>query len=210
MSSNRVTVTGDCLVVEPAGFSKVWSFTRRLQFPLANVREATFDPGMRDEPKGWRGPGIGLPGRLAGTFHADGRKQFWNGAARNAWCIDEEHLSWPMCTHVVPSRRRSFLTCGLVTFIDGQADKSVAADGADVQNSGSHFATARSIENGRVRLAAHAARRYSGRPSMTIPLRSRLIFAANLVASTTASRRPAIARPMSSRCGRTRESARSR
>lgn len=78
MSSNRVTVTGDRHVVEPAGFSKVWSFTRRLQFPLANARGATFDPGMRDEPKGWRGPGLGLPGRLAGTFHADGRKQFWN------------------------------------------------------------------------------------------------------------------------------------
>lgn len=65
-------------MIEPTGFSKVWSFTRRLQFPLAHVRGATFDPGMRDEPKGWRGPGLGRPGRLAGTFHADGRKQFWN------------------------------------------------------------------------------------------------------------------------------------
>ncbi|NVN49912.1 hypothetical protein [Mycolicibacterium hippocampi] len=78
MSINRVTVTADHLVVEPTGFNKVWSFTRRLQFPLERVRGATFDPGMREEPKGWRGPGLGLPGKLAGTFHADGRKQFWN------------------------------------------------------------------------------------------------------------------------------------
>ena len=78
MSINRVTVTADHLVVEPTGFNKVWSFRRRLQFPLERVRGATFDPGMRNEPKGWRGPGLGLPGKLAGTFHADGRKQFWN------------------------------------------------------------------------------------------------------------------------------------
>ena len=78
MSSNRVTVTEDRLVVEPAGLDKLWSFTRRLSFPLAQVRGATFDPGMRDEPKGRRGPGLHLPGKLSGTFHADGQKQFWN------------------------------------------------------------------------------------------------------------------------------------
>ncbi len=78
MSINRVTVTEDRLVVEPVGLSKIWSVTRRLEFPLVHVRGATFDPGMRDEPKGWRGPGLGLPGKLAGTFHADGKKQFWN------------------------------------------------------------------------------------------------------------------------------------
>jgi hypothetical protein len=78
MSINKVTITQDDLVVEPVGLNKVWAFTRRLRFPLSQVRGATFDPGMRDEPKGWRGPGLGLPGKLAGTFHADGRKQFWN------------------------------------------------------------------------------------------------------------------------------------
>jgi hypothetical protein len=78
MSRTRVTVTSEDLVVEPVGLDKVWSFTRRLRFPLEHVRGATFDPGMRDEPKGWRGPGLGLPGKLSGTFHADGRRQFWN------------------------------------------------------------------------------------------------------------------------------------
>lgn len=78
MSSNTVTVTAEELVVEPVGLDRMWSFTRRLRFPLEHVRGATFDPGLRDEPKGWRGPGLGLPGRLAGTFHAAGKKQFWN------------------------------------------------------------------------------------------------------------------------------------
>ena len=78
MSSNRVTVSEGCLVVEPVGLNKLWSFTRRLRFPLAHVRGATFDPGMKDEPKGWRGPGLGIPGKRAGTYHADGKKQFWN------------------------------------------------------------------------------------------------------------------------------------
>lgn len=78
MSRNTVTVAKDALVVEPVGLDKLWSFTRRLRFPLTHVRGATFDPGMRDEPKGWRGPGLGLPGKLSGTFHHDGKKQFWN------------------------------------------------------------------------------------------------------------------------------------
>jgi hypothetical protein len=78
MSSNKVTVTRENLVVEPVGLNKMWSFKRRLRFPLEHVRGATFDPGMRDEPKGWRAPGLRVPGKLAGTFHADGRKQFWN------------------------------------------------------------------------------------------------------------------------------------
>lgn len=78
MGINRVTVTADHLVVEPTGFNKVWSFTRRLQFPLERVRGATLDPGRREVPRGRRGPGLGLPGKLAGTFRADGKKQFWN------------------------------------------------------------------------------------------------------------------------------------
>lgn len=78
MSNNIVTVSGETLVVEPVGLDKIWSFTRALKFPLKHVRGATYDPGMRDEPKGWRGPGLGLPGKLSGTFHTDGKKQFWN------------------------------------------------------------------------------------------------------------------------------------
>jgi len=78
MSSNTVTLTAEHLVIEPLGLNKLWSFTRRLQFPIEHVRGATFDLGMREQPKGWRGPGLGLPGKLSGTFHADGRRQFWN------------------------------------------------------------------------------------------------------------------------------------
>lgn len=78
MSGNRVIVADDHLVIVPVGLDKVWSFTRRLQFPLSHVSRASFDPSVKYEPKGWRGPGLHLPGKLSGTFHANGRKQFWN------------------------------------------------------------------------------------------------------------------------------------
>lgn len=78
MSTNRVTVNADQLVVEPVGIDKFWSFTRKLEFPITQVRGATFDPGMRGEPRGWRGPGLAVPGKYCGTFHAEGERQFWN------------------------------------------------------------------------------------------------------------------------------------
>lgn len=78
MSRNAVTVTASELVVEPVGLTKLWSFTRRLRFPIEHVRGATSDPGVRREPKGRRGPGLRWGHTLSGTFHADGTKQFWN------------------------------------------------------------------------------------------------------------------------------------
>lgn len=76
--NNTVTTTETHLVVEPAGIDKLWSFTRRLEIPFAHVRGATHDPGMRSEPKGWRGPGLRAGQKLSGTFHDDGERQFWN------------------------------------------------------------------------------------------------------------------------------------
>lgn len=78
MNSNSVTVTRDSLVVEPVGLGKVWSFRRRLRFPLEHVRGATVDPDVRDARRGRRAPGLRLPGRVAGTFRDRGSKQFWN------------------------------------------------------------------------------------------------------------------------------------
>lgn len=78
MTRNRVAVENGRLIVEPLGLDKLWAFRRRVVVPLAHVRGATFDPGLRHEPRGWRGPGLGLPSKLAGTFHADGGRQFWN------------------------------------------------------------------------------------------------------------------------------------
>ena len=78
MSRNTVTITDTSLSVEPHGLDKIWSFTSRLEFPLAHVRGATHDPGLRHEPTGWRGPGLQTGGKLSGTFHANGTAQFWN------------------------------------------------------------------------------------------------------------------------------------
>ena len=76
--STAVTIAPDSLVVEPTGLDKIWSFTSRMTIPLDHVRGATHDPGMKNASKGWRGPGLHVGDKLAGTFHADGDRQFWN------------------------------------------------------------------------------------------------------------------------------------
>ena len=78
MSRNTVTITDTALSIEPHGLDKLWSYTSHLEFPLAHVRGATHDPGLRNEPKGWRGPGLQAGSKLSGTFHAEGTAQFWN------------------------------------------------------------------------------------------------------------------------------------
>ena len=75
---NKITITEDALVIEPVGLDKLWSFKGSLTLPWAHVRGATHDPGMKDEPKGWRGPGLRLGSKLSGTFHEGGERQFWN------------------------------------------------------------------------------------------------------------------------------------
>lgn len=82
--SNAVTVTADALLVEPVGWDKVWSFTRRLVVPLTHVRGATIDPDVAAEPKGLRHPGLAVPGRWAGTFTQDGDTCFWNVSGRRS------------------------------------------------------------------------------------------------------------------------------
>lgn len=75
---NTVTLENGILHVEPRGLDKLWSFTRRLEIPLTHVRGATFDPGANAEPKGFRRPGLHVPGKWAGTFSRDGDLSFWN------------------------------------------------------------------------------------------------------------------------------------
>jgi len=75
---NTVSISDSALIVEPQGLDKFWSFTRRLEVPLAHVRGASFDPGANNQPKGIRAPGLALPGKWAGTFHREGERAFWN------------------------------------------------------------------------------------------------------------------------------------
>ena len=74
-----ITIDADNLVVHVQGLDKLWALKSQLTIPLAHVRGATVDPGIVREPKGWRGPGAHLPGVIvAGTFHHDGQRVFWN------------------------------------------------------------------------------------------------------------------------------------
>jgi len=52
MSRNTVTITDTTLSVEPHGLDKMWSYTSRLEFPLAHVRGATPHPRPRHQPPG--------------------------------------------------------------------------------------------------------------------------------------------------------------
>ncbi|MBN3928864.1 hypothetical protein IQ279_04270 [Streptomyces verrucosisporus] len=75
----RVTVADDTLTVEVEGLDKLWALRSRLEIPLANVRGATRDPGIVRDPKGIRAPGTHVPGVIvAGTFHRDGERVFWD------------------------------------------------------------------------------------------------------------------------------------
>lgn len=76
--NNKITITEAAMLIEPQGLDKIWSLTRSIQIPWSHVRGATYDPGMKSEPKGWRGPGLRAGQKLSGTFHADGGNQFWN------------------------------------------------------------------------------------------------------------------------------------
>ncbi|NJQ06350.1 hypothetical protein [Streptomyces lonarensis] len=74
-----IRIEGDRLVVVIEGLSKLWAFKGGMSIPLANVRGATADPGIAAEPKGIRAPGAHVPGVIiAGTFHQDGEKVFWD------------------------------------------------------------------------------------------------------------------------------------
>jgi hypothetical protein len=102
---NTVTLTESALTVEPRGLDKLWSFTRRLEIPLAHVRGATFDPGANDEPKGLRAPGLAVPGKWAGTFSRDGDRSFWNVSAPGATIVIEladEHYTRLVLTTADP------------------------------------------------------------------------------------------------------------
>lgn len=111
--SNIVTLTDDALVIEPRGLDKVWSFTKSLSIPWSHVRGATHDPGMKNEPKGWRGPGLRSGAKLSGTFHADGERQFWNvNGYENAVVIElvDEHFSRIVVSLEDPSRQAAEIT----------------------------------------------------------------------------------------------------
>jgi hypothetical protein len=86
---NTVTTTDATLTVEPQGLDKLWSLTRKLEFPADHVRGATLDPGANHEPKGIRAPGLAIPGKWSGTFHRDGEKSFWNVSGPDATVVVE-------------------------------------------------------------------------------------------------------------------------
>ncbi len=77
----RVAIINQQLIVEPQGLNKVWSFKRRLEFPLAAVTSATAEPYKPARVVfGLRFPGTHLLSVIkAGTFIERGETAF-------GWC----------------------------------------------------------------------------------------------------------------------------
>ena len=74
-----ISIDGADLTIDVQGMDKFWSLKSRLTIPMAHVRGATADPSIASEPKGWWGPGTHVPGVIvAGTFHQDGKRVFWD------------------------------------------------------------------------------------------------------------------------------------
>ncbi|MFF0116584.1 hypothetical protein [Streptomyces prasinus] len=66
------------LTAEFQGLDKLWTFSSRLEIPLAHVRGATHDPGIAREPKGVKVAGTHFPGLItAGRFRRAGERLFW-------------------------------------------------------------------------------------------------------------------------------------
>lgn len=74
-----IGIVGDRLVATMQGLDRLWALRRRIEVPLAHVRGATADPGVRRESAGVRAPGMHLPRVItAGTYFKDGDRTFWN------------------------------------------------------------------------------------------------------------------------------------
>ncbi len=75
----RITIDGTQLVVTVTGADRILAVKSSIRVPLQHVRGATADRGIVKDPKGRRGPGAHIPGVVvAGTFHQDGERVFWD------------------------------------------------------------------------------------------------------------------------------------
>lgn len=91
--STTISIEPDRLVVRLTGLDRFLTLRGRIEVPLRDVRGATADPGIVDEPKGRRWPGTHIPGVVVGgTFVHDGERTFWNVRDRNrAVVVQLEH-----------------------------------------------------------------------------------------------------------------------
>lgn len=102
-----VSIEGADLVVNVEGMDKLWTLKSRLTIPMGSVRGATYDPGIVADPKGRRGPGMHVPGIIvAGTFHQNGAKVFWDVRdEKMAVVIELEHETYQRLVIQVPDPR---------------------------------------------------------------------------------------------------------
>jgi hypothetical protein len=89
----NVTLRDGAAVFEPRGWSKLWTFRRRIVVPLSAIRSVRqAPPGIgRGWWKGWRLPGTHLPGVIvAGSYLRDGDWEFWDVRGEGDRAIEVE------------------------------------------------------------------------------------------------------------------------
>lgn len=76
----EVTHDGDKILFDVKGLHKLWALKSRMEIPRLNIRGAhRGDPAAVRGWKGWRSPGMSVPGLIrAGTFYLDGKRIFWD------------------------------------------------------------------------------------------------------------------------------------
>lgn len=71
--------TEDQFIFEVQGMHKLWCLKNKIKIPKGNVIKAFQAEQEFPFWKGWRIPGINLPGVLtAGTYYKKGKRNFWD------------------------------------------------------------------------------------------------------------------------------------
>jgi hypothetical protein len=93
---NSLTIESANLIVVPKGLDKVWGFRKKLTVPLPRITDVSVESAPNQVAAGWRGPGLDIFGKRAGTFHTKGERHYWNysgtGPALSIRLDEAEHF----------------------------------------------------------------------------------------------------------------------
>lgn len=86
-----IAIRGGTAVLEPRGWSRIWTLRRRVVIPISAIRRVRRAPAdlVRGIWHGWRLPGTQLPGVIiAGSYLKDGEWTFWDVRGKGARAIE--------------------------------------------------------------------------------------------------------------------------
>lgn len=75
---NALEISANTLIISPRGLDRIWGVRKRIEIPLTSIANVSVESNAHRIPTGWRGPGLGLPWKLSGTFHPNRERHYWN------------------------------------------------------------------------------------------------------------------------------------